>query len=52
MRVADNPPSQEQLFLLDYARHNASVGEDMRDKLVAVELITEAGGGCPVLHPA
>lgn len=41
MRVADNPPSQEQLFLLDYARHNASVGEDMRDKLVAVELITE-----------
>ncbi|GAA2643994.1 DUF6879 family protein [Streptomyces vastus] len=30
VRVADNPPTQEQLFLLDYARHNASVGEDMR----------------------
>lgn len=30
VRVADSPPSQEQLFLLDYARHNASVGEDMR----------------------
>ncbi|MEU6314186.1 DUF6879 family protein [Streptomyces sp. NPDC047014] len=30
VRVADNPPSQEQLFLLDYARHNASAGEDMR----------------------
>lgn len=30
VRVADNPPTQEQLFLLDYARHNASVGEGMR----------------------
>ncbi|MDW8806293.1 hypothetical protein P1P68_16250 [Streptomyces scabiei] len=30
VRVADDPPTQEQLFLLDYARHNASVGEDMR----------------------
>ncbi|MFJ1648262.1 DUF6879 family protein [Streptomyces sp. NPDC088258] len=30
VRVADNPPTTEQLFLLDYARHNAAVGEDMR----------------------
>ena len=30
MRVADNPPTTEQLFLLDYARHNAAVGEDIR----------------------
>jgi hypothetical protein len=30
VRVADDPPTTEQLFLLDYARHNASVGEDIR----------------------
>jgi hypothetical protein len=30
VRIIDNPPTQEQLFLLDYARYNASVGEDMR----------------------
>ncbi len=30
VRVADNPPTIEQLFLLDYARHNAAVGEDIR----------------------
>ncbi|QFQ98903.1 hypothetical protein F9278_25190 [Streptomyces phaeolivaceus] len=30
VRVTDDPPTQEQLFLLDYARHNAYVGEDMR----------------------
>ncbi|NEA17949.1 DUF6879 family protein [Streptomyces halstedii] len=30
VRVADNPPTVEQRFLLDYARHNASVGEDIR----------------------
>lgn len=30
VRVADNPPTTEQLFLLDYARHNESVGEDIR----------------------
>lgn len=30
VRVADNPPTTEQLFLLDYARHNAAVGEDIR----------------------
>lgn len=30
VRIVDNPPTQEQLFLLDYARYNASVGEDMR----------------------
>jgi hypothetical protein len=30
VRVADNPPTTEQLFLLDYARHNATVGEDIR----------------------
>ncbi|MEU7151169.1 DUF6879 family protein [Streptomyces sp. NPDC045456] len=30
VRIIDNPPTQEQLFLLDYARHNAAVGEDMR----------------------
>ncbi|MFD4262227.1 DUF6879 family protein [Streptomyces sp. NPDC058534] len=30
VRIADNPPTTEQLFLLDYARHNAAVGEDMR----------------------
>ena len=29
-RIADNPPTTEQLFLLDYARYNASVGEDIR----------------------
>jgi hypothetical protein len=29
VRIADNPPTTEQLFLLDYARHNASVGEDI-----------------------
>ncbi|MET8813091.1 DUF6879 family protein [Streptomyces sp. NPDC004549] len=30
VRVADKPPTTEQLFLLDYARHNAAVGEDIR----------------------
>ncbi|MGF1237102.1 DUF6879 family protein [Streptomyces sp. 2-6] len=30
VRVADNPPTTEQLFLLDYARHNAAVGENIR----------------------
>ncbi|WP_043663954.1 DUF6879 family protein [Streptomyces xylophagus] len=30
VRIADNPPTTEQLFLLDYARYNASVGEDIR----------------------
>ncbi|MEU9170729.1 DUF6879 family protein [Streptomyces sp. NPDC048420] len=30
VRVADCPPTTEQLFLLDYARHNAAFGEDVR----------------------
>ncbi|MFB7777345.1 DUF6879 family protein [Streptomyces bauhiniae] len=30
VRVADSPPTTEQLFLLDYSRHNAAVGEDIR----------------------
>lgn len=30
VRVADAPPTTEQLFLLDYARHNAAFGEDIR----------------------
>ncbi|QDY77495.1 DUF6879 family protein [Streptomyces qinzhouensis] len=30
VRVADNPPTTEQRFLLDYARHNGAVGEDIR----------------------
>ncbi len=30
VRIADNPPTTGQLFLLDYARHNAAVGEDIR----------------------
>jgi hypothetical protein len=30
VRVADHPPTTEQLFLLDYARHNAAAGEDIR----------------------
>ncbi|TGN77665.1 hypothetical protein E5083_10580 [Streptomyces bauhiniae] len=30
VRVADKPLTTEQLFLLDYARHNAAVGEDIR----------------------
>lgn len=30
VRVIDSPPTQNQLFLLDYARHNAAAGEDMR----------------------
>ena len=30
VRVVDSPMTVEQLFLLDYARHNASVGEDIR----------------------
>jgi hypothetical protein len=30
VRVADRPMTVEQRFLLDYARHNASVGEDIR----------------------
>lgn len=30
VRVADRPMTTEQRFLLDYARHNASFGEDIR----------------------
>lgn len=30
VRVADRPMTTEQRFLLDYARHNAAVGEDIR----------------------
>ncbi|WP_330236687.1 DUF6879 family protein [Streptomyces sp. NBC_00566] len=30
VRVADKPLTTEQLFLLDYARHNAVVGENIR----------------------
>ncbi|MEU9997876.1 DUF6879 family protein [Streptomyces sp. NPDC050848] len=30
VRIADNPPTAEQLFLLDYSRHNAASGEDIR----------------------
>ncbi|MFD6349918.1 DUF6879 family protein [Streptomyces roseolus] len=30
VRIADRPPTTEQLFLLDYARHNAASGEDIR----------------------
>lgn len=30
VRIADRPPTTEQRFLLDYARHNATVGEDIR----------------------
>ncbi|MEU2940896.1 DUF6879 family protein [Nocardiopsis alba] len=30
VRIVDSPMTVEQLFLLDYARHNAAVGEDMR----------------------
>lgn len=30
VRVADRPLTTEQRFLLDYARHNAAVGEDIR----------------------
>lgn len=30
VRIADEPPTTEQLFLLDYARHNAAFGEDIR----------------------
>ncbi|MFF3174737.1 DUF6879 family protein [Streptomyces sp. NPDC057900] len=30
VRIADNPPTTGQLFLLDYARHNAMAGEDIR----------------------
>ncbi|WP_406724322.1 DUF6879 family protein [Streptomyces sp. GD-15H] len=30
VRIADDPPTTEQLFLLDYARHNAAFGEDIR----------------------
>ncbi|MFE9244416.1 DUF6879 family protein [Nocardiopsis sp. NPDC006938] len=30
VRVADHPMTVEQSFLLDYARHNAAVGEDIR----------------------
>ncbi|MFF4080055.1 DUF6879 family protein [Streptomyces sp. NPDC001777] len=29
VRIVDDPPTTEQLFLLDYARHNASAGEDI-----------------------
>lgn len=30
VRIADRQPTTEQRFLLDYARHNATVGEDIR----------------------
>ncbi|MDK1472095.1 hypothetical protein QNO07_01405 [Streptomyces sp. 549] len=30
VRIADNPPTTEQRFQLDYARHNATAGEDIR----------------------
>nr|WP_258038096.1 MULTISPECIES: DUF6879 family protein [unclassified Streptomyces] len=30
VRIADDPPTTEQLFLLDYTRHNAAFGEDIR----------------------
>ncbi|AJF66521.1 DUF6879 family protein [Streptomyces vietnamensis] len=30
VRIADRPPTTEQLFLLDYSRHNAASGEDIR----------------------
>jgi len=30
VRIVDRPPTTEQLFLLDYASHNASAGEDIR----------------------
>ncbi|MET7755923.1 DUF6879 family protein [Streptomyces sp. NPDC005389] len=30
VRIADRPPTTEQLFLLDYARHNAASGENIR----------------------
>ncbi|MFI8371708.1 DUF6879 family protein [Streptomyces sp. NPDC085466] len=30
VRIADDPPTTEQLFLLDYSRHNAASGEDIR----------------------
>ncbi|MCX5399110.1 DUF6879 family protein [Streptomyces sp. NBC_00102] len=30
VRIADAPPTTEQRFLLDYARHNAAAGEDIR----------------------
>ncbi|MEU7422085.1 DUF6879 family protein [Streptomyces sp. NPDC040750] len=31
VRVVDNPPSEGQLFLLDYAKCNAATGEDVRN---------------------
>lgn len=31
VRVVDNPPTDGQLFLLDYARTNAATGEDVRN---------------------
>ncbi|MFJ4329324.1 MULTISPECIES: DUF6879 family protein [unclassified Streptomyces] len=31
VRVVDNPPTEGQLFLLDYARCNAATGEDVRN---------------------
>ncbi|CAM5687289.1 DUF6879 family protein [Streptomyces fumanus] len=31
VRVIDNPPTEEQLFLLDYAKCNAATGEDVRN---------------------
>ncbi|MFF2213180.1 DUF6879 family protein [Streptomyces antibioticus] len=31
VRAVDNPPTQGQLFLLDYARCNAATGEDVRN---------------------
>ncbi|WP_435969513.1 DUF6879 family protein [Streptomyces sp. Qhu_M48] len=31
VRVVDSPPTQGQLFLLDYARCNAATGEDVRN---------------------
>ncbi|MYS10371.1 hypothetical protein GTW71_28935 [Streptomyces sp. SID6041] len=42
VRIADRPPTTEQLFLLDYARHNAESGENIR------YLWREEAAGLPV----
>jgi hypothetical protein len=31
VRIVDNPPTEGQLFLLDYAKCNAATGEDVRN---------------------
>lgn len=45
VRIADSPPTEEQLFLLDYSRHNAAVGEDVsylwRDEAERADLPAE-----------